>query len=69
MLNKLKCLADIFNISIGPACWPRFFNNNADDYERRIISYIKKMDDKGKELSLGLLSQVAQHQGNSDVNK
>ena len=30
---------------------------------------IKQMDDEGKELSLGLLSQVAQHRGNNDGNE
>lgn len=68
-VEQLKCLADIFNISLDQLVGRDFSDYNADDYERRIISYIKKMDDKGKELSLGLLSQVAQHQGNSDVNE
>ena len=34
----------------------------------KIINYIKQMDDDGKELSLGLVSQVAQHRGNNDGN-
>ena len=46
-----------------------YFSDDADDVERKIISFIKQMDDKGKELSLGLLSQVAQHRGSNDGNE
>ena len=68
-VEQLKCLADIFNVSLDWLVDRDFSDENADNYERQIINYIKKMDDKGKELSLGLLSQVAQHRGNSDGNK
>ena len=54
-IEKLKNFADIYN--------------DTDEVERKIISYIKQMDDEGKELSLGLLSQVAQHRGSNDGNK
>lgn len=46
-----------------------FLCDDADDVERKIISYIKQMDNEGKELSLGLLSQVAQHRGSNDGNE
>lgn len=46
-----------------------FFGDGTDGVEQKIISYIKQMDDEGKELSLGLLSQVAQYRGNNDGNK
>jgi len=68
-VEQLKCLADIFNISLDKLVGRNFSDDNTDDYERQIISFIKKMDDKGKELSLGLLSQVVQHRGNSDGNE
>ena len=46
-----------------------FSTEDVSDVEKRIISYIKQMDEKGKELSLGLVSQVAQHQGSDNVNE
>lgn len=67
-IEQLKKIADIYNISLDQLVGREFFGENTDDVERQIISYIKQMDDKGKELSLGLLSQVAQHRGNNDGN-
>ncbi len=46
-----------------------FIATEADGIERRIICYIKQMDEKGKELSLGLVSQIVQHRGSNDGNK
>ena len=43
--------------------------DEADNVESKIMSCIKQMDDKGKELSLGLLNQVAQYRGNNDGNE
>ena len=37
-----------------------------DCVEERIMSIIKNLDDTGKELSLSLVNQVAEHQGNKD---
>lgn len=68
-IEQLKKFADIYNISLDQLVGREFFGENTDDLERQIISYIKQMDDKGKELSLGLLSQVAQHRGNKDGNE
>ena len=65
-IEQLKKFADIYNISLDQLVGREFF---ADDVERKIISYIKQMDDEGKELSLGLLSQVAQHRGSNDGNE
>lgn len=67
-IEQLKKIADIYNISLDQLVGREFFGENTDDVERQIISYIKQMDDKGKELSLGLLSQVAQHRGSNDGN-
>lgn len=65
-IEQLKKFADIYNISLDQLVGREFFGEDTDDIERQIISYIKQMDEKGKELSLGLLSQVAQHQGSND---
>ncbi len=68
-IEQLKKIADIYNISLDQLVGREFFNDDADDVERKILSYIKQMDDEGKELSLGLLSQVAQHRGSNDGNE
>jgi len=68
-IEQLKKIADIYNISLDQLVGRDFLDDGTDDVERRIISYIKQMDDKGKELSLGLLSQVAQHRGSNDGNE
>ena len=68
-IEQLKKFADIYNISLDQLVGREFFGDNADDVERKIISYIKQMDDEGKELSLGLLNQVAQYRGNNDGNE
>lgn len=68
-IEQLKKFADIYNISLDQLVGRKFFSDDTDEVERKIISYIKQMDDEGKELSLGLLSQVAQHRGSNDGNK
>lgn len=68
-IEQLKKIADIYNVSLDQLVGRDFFCNDADDVERKIISYIKQMDNEGKELSLGLLSQVAQHRGGNDGNE
>ena len=68
-IELLKKIADIYAISLDELVGRDFYEEEVDDVERKIISCIKQMDDRGKELSLGLLSQVAQHQGNNDGNE
>lgn len=68
-IEQLKKIADIYNISLDQLVGREFFGEGTDGVEQKIISYIKQMDDEGKELSLGLLSQVAQYRGNNDGNK
>lgn len=65
-IEQLKKFADIYNISLDQLVGREFFGGDADNVERRIIDYVKQMDKEGKELSLGLLSQVVQHRGNND---
>lgn len=68
-IEQLKKFADIYNTSLDQLVVREFFGDDTDVVERKIISYIKQMDDEGKELSLGLLSQVAQHRGSNDGNE
>jgi Predicted transcription factor, homolog of eukaryotic MBF1 len=68
-IEFLKSAADLYKISLDQLVGRDFLSEETDDIEQKIISYIKQMDDKGKELSLDLLSQVAKHQGNKDGNE
>ncbi len=68
-IEQLKKFADIYNISLDQLVGREFMCDDADEIEHKIISYIKQMDDEGKELSLGLLSQVVQHRGSDDGNE
>lgn len=67
-LEQLKTLADIYNMSLDQLVGRDFTGDDTDAVESQIIKYVKQMDDEGKELSLGLLSQVAQHRGTNDGN-
>ncbi len=68
-IEQLKSFADIYNISLDQLVGRDFVGSDASNYEKRIMAYIKLMDDYGKELSLGLVSQVAQHQGDKHDGK
>ena len=68
-IEQLKKFADIYKISLDQLVGREFLDYDVDEFERKIISCIKQMDDEGKELSLGLLSQVAQHRGGSNGNE
>lgn len=67
-IEQLKTLADTYKVSLDQLVGRDFTGDSSDDYEYQIINYIKQMDKQGKELSLGLLSQVAQHRGSNDGN-
>lgn len=67
-LEQLKILADIYKVSLDQLVGRNFVRDDSDDYEHQVINYLKQMDAQGRELSLGLLSQVAQHRGNNDGN-
>ena len=67
-LEQLKALADAYKMSLDQLVGRDFTGDDRDDVESQIIKYVKQMDDEGKELSLGLLSQVAQHRGSNDGN-
>lgn len=68
-IEFLKGVADLYNISLDQLVGREYFGGETDDVERQIISYVKQMDEKGKELSLGLVTQVAQHRGNHNGNE
>ena len=67
-IEQLKILADFYKMSLDQLVGRNFTGDGTDDVESQIIKYVKQMDDEGKELSLGLLSQVAQHRGSNDGN-
>lgn len=68
-LEQLKTLADTYKMSLDKLVGRDFIGDETNDVESRIISFVKQMDDEGKELSLGLVSQVAQHRGSNDGNE
>lgn len=67
-LEQLKKLADTYKMSLDQLVGRDFTGGDTDDIERQIMKYVKQMDDEGKELSLGLLSQVVQYRGSNDGN-
>lgn len=67
-IELLQKMADIYNISLDQLVGRDFTGKTIGDIEHKIINCIKSMDDKGKELSLDLLIQIAQYQGNKNGN-
>lgn len=45
-IDFLKRAADLYHISLDQLVGREFSRNNEDDYDRRILSYIKQMDDR-----------------------
>lgn len=68
-IEQLKKCADVYKISLDQLVGRDFSGSDIDDVEKTIIGYINQMDEEGKKLSLGLVSQVAQHRGGNDGNK
>ena len=68
-IGFLKRAADLYEMSLDQLVGRTFTSNGTDDLERQIISYIQQMNTAEKELSLGLVSTVAQHRGNIDGNQ
>jgi transcriptional regulator with XRE-family HTH domain len=65
-INFLKGAADIYGMSIDELIGHQIVPKEGG-VEQKIIQIIEKMDDTGKELSLSLVNQVAQHQGTNDA--
>lgn len=68
-IELLKKIADLYNISLDQLVGRDFVATEVDGLECQIISYIKQMDEKGKELSLVLVSQIVQYRGSNNGNK
>jgi len=68
-IDFLKKAADLYAISLDQLVGRTFTSNGGDNLERQIISYIQQMNTAEKELSLGLVSTVAQHRGNNNGNQ
>lgn len=65
-INFLQGAADLYNMTLDELIGRDFIGREKNSVEQKIMRILEKMDDTGKELSLGLLHQVAQHQGNND---
>ena len=65
-IDFLKAAADLYQISMDELIGREFSGDTGNGYEQKIMNMLEKMDDKGKELSYGLVSQVVQYQGNRD---
>lgn len=66
-INILKGLADLYEISLDELIGRTVSSKGNNNLEDKIMSIIEQMDDTGKELSLGLVNQVAQYQGNKNA--
>jgi transcriptional regulator with XRE-family HTH domain len=65
-INFLQGAADLYKISLDELIGRQVTFETGSSLEKQILSIIEKMDDTGKELSLGLVNQVAKHRGNID---
>ena len=68
-IEQLKRIADVYHISLDQLVGREFVAEDTGDLESQIMACVKQMDEEGKELSLGLVSQVAQHRGSGDGDK
>lgn len=66
-INFLQGVADLYCMSIDELIGRRVTTKDGNNVEQQILSIIEQMDDIGKELSLGLVNQVAKHQGNNNA--
>lgn len=66
-IDFLLGLADLYCMSLDELIDRQVTSREGNGIEQRIMSIIEKLDDTGKELSLSLVNQVAQHQGNNEA--
>ena len=61
----MRGTADLYNISLDQLIGRDIsgIEKDSDSIEQQIMDIIKRMDNTEKELSLGLINQVAQHRG------
>ena len=65
-IDILIHLADLYCISLDSLFERQISTKKYDSVEERIMKVVKQLDKTGKELSLGLVNQVAKYQGNKD---
>ena len=65
-IELLKKMADIYEYSLDDLVGRNFVGDPTESFDRRVIEYLNKMDEEGKKLSLGLISQVAQQRGGNN---
>lgn len=65
-LDFLKGVADLYKISLDELIGRKIDLPIGKSYERKIVEVLGKMDEYEKELSLRLVSEVAQHRGDKN---
>jgi len=65
-VELLRKIADLYGMSMDRIIGRDFSEDDSDSIEKEIMKILKGMNQTGKELSLDLVNQVAQHQGNND---
>lgn len=65
-IEQLKSIADIYSISLDQLVGREFHDNKISELEQKVLDYFQHMDEKEKNLSLGLVSQVVQHRGDKN---
>lgn len=61
-IEFLSGVADLYGMSLDELIERQVVPPQGGGIEQRIMSVVSKMNETGKELSLGLVNQVAQHQ-------
>lgn len=65
-IDFLMGVADLYGMTLDELIGRRVTPKEGNGLEQRIMSILEKLDDTGKELSLNLVNQVAQHQENNN---
>lgn len=65
-LEFLYGAADLYNISLDELIGRKLNLPAKESYERKIVEVLEMMNEYEKELSLRLVSEVAQHRGGND---
>lgn len=65
-LEFLKGAADLYNVSLDELIGRKFNFPEEKSYEKKIVEVLETMDEHEKELSLRLVSEVAQHRGGNN---
>ena len=66
-IDFLRGLADLYCMSLDELIERQIVPKQGNGIEQKIMNIIEKLDDTGKELSLSLIKQVAQHQENNEA--